>query len=299
MRIWDVLRDPYRRLIALGSRGLLNWMSDEKYCSLLYKSKLGESPNLRDPKTFNEKLQWLKLNDRNPIYTKMVDKYEMKNYISEKVGSQYVIPTIGIWNKFDDINFDSLPNEFVLKCTHDSGGVVIVRDKAKLNINNAKKIIFSSLKRNYYWLGREWPYKDVKPRIIAEQYLSSIDKDNVLEIKVFCFDGKAKIILVCQGAANGDERTNDYFDLEFNHIPVTGIYPTAKGVIEKPKQLDEVIRIAERLSFGIPQLRVDTYLVEDRIYVGETTFYHCSGLCPFQPKFYDEEFGKLISIPLK
>jgi len=170
-KIKKVLKNPWYLVITFAGRGWLNFLSDKMYLKLIYRAKLGKKLDLKNPKTFNEKLQWLKLYNRKPEYTKMVDKYEVKKYVADLIGEEYVIPTLGVWEKFDDIDFDSLPNQFVLKCTHDSGGLVICKDKSKLDIASAKSKIENSLKRNYYKYGREWPYKNVKPRIIAEKFM--------------------------------------------------------------------------------------------------------------------------------
>ena len=174
-RVLRVLKEPKRILFYLESKGFFNFLSDEKYLKFFYKLNMGKKLNLENPKTFNEKLQWLKLYDRKDIYTTMVDKYEVKRYVTDLIGEEYIVKNFGVWDSFDEIDFDKLPNQFVLKCTHDSGGLVICRDKSKLDIEKAKQKINKSLNRNYFYNGREWPYKNVKPRIIAEEYLENIE----------------------------------------------------------------------------------------------------------------------------
>ena len=169
--IKNFLDNPGLLFILLGHRGWFHWMDDETYLKIAYRVKMGKKLNLDPPVTFNEKLQWLKLHNQNPEYSKMVDKYEAKNWITEKIGDEFIIPTLGVWDTFDEIDFDKLPNQFVLKCTHDSGGLVICKDKRTLDKAKAKKKIEASLKRNYFLVGREYPYKAVKPRIIAEKYM--------------------------------------------------------------------------------------------------------------------------------
>ena len=171
----------------LDSRGFFKFMSDEAYLKFMYKLKMKRKLNLSDPQTFNEKLQWLKIYDRKPEYTTMVDKYEAKKYVADIIGEEYIIPTLGVWDRFEDIDFDELPDQFVLKCTHDSGGLVICRDKSKLDLKAAKKKINKSLKRNYYWIGREWPYKNVRPRIIAEKFMTDPTSDDLQDYKFFFF----------------------------------------------------------------------------------------------------------------
>lgn len=279
------------------SMGWYNKMDDESFLKMAYKRKLGKTLNLEHPVTFNEKLQWLKLYDRKPEYTTMADKFEAKKYVERLIGKQYIVPTIGVWDKLDDINFDKLPVQFVLKSTHDSGGVVICKDKSEFNITLAKKKLSKSLKQNYFWTGREWPYKNLQPRIIAEEYLSSFGSTEAVEYKIFCFNGEPKLFLVCKGEGHGSNRTNDFYDVNFNHIPVTVTNPNAKEECKRPKEYEELITLAKKLSQNIPQLRVDFYVVNTKIYFGELTFFHDLGFCQFNPEKYDEEFGKFIVLP--
>lgn len=283
----------YRRLHSSYGKNL----PDEEYLKEIFKLKMGYELDLEHPKTYNEKLQWLKLYNRKPEYTRMVDKYEAKLYVAEKVGDRYIIPTIGTWDKFEDIEFDSLPNKFVLKTTHDSGGVVIVKDKTKFDIEEAKDKLGKSLERNYFWSNREWPYKNVKPRIIAEQFLE--DMDELVEYKMFCFNGEVKMILVCKGQAHGAGRTNDYCDLNLRRLPFTSLNPNSKGELPIPKEMPEILEIARKLSAGIPQLRVDTYVADGKIYFGELTFFHNSGMAFFDPPQWDEIIGEWITLPEK
>ena len=225
----------------------------------------------------------------------MVDKHEAKLYVEERMGKQYVIPTLGVYEGFDEIDFSSLPDRFVLKTTHDSGGVVICRDKSLFDIVAAKKKLTECLKHNYFWRNREWPYKNVKPRIIAEQFLE--DMDELVEYKMFCFSGKVKMVLVCKGQAHGAGRTNDYCDLSLERLPFTSLNPNSVGELPVPEQLPELISFAEKLSAGIPQLRVDTYLADGKIYFGEMTFFHNSGMAEFNPPEWDLILGEWITLP--
>lgn len=277
--------------------GLNKWMSDEDYLKKAFWLNMGYPLDLENPQTFNEKLQWLKLYDRKPIYTTMVDKYEAKKYVADVIGEEYIIPTLGVWDKFDDIDFSVLPDQFVLKCTHDSGGVVICRSKADLNLEEARKKINQSLKRNYYWQGREWPYKDVKPRIIAEEYLYSTTGEDLTEYKVFCFGGIPKMVLVCMGAAHGNGRTNDFCDLELHRFPFTTLNPNSMVELKKPEGYEKMLELAGKASDGIPVLRVDFYIVDGNTYLGELTFFHNSGLCAFDPKEWDQRLGDWINLP--
>lgn len=232
----------------------------------------------------------------------MVDKFEAKEYVKEKLGrgsEKYIIPTLGVWDNFDDIDFSKLPQQFVLKTTHDSGTVIVCKDKNSLDKNSAKRKIEKSLKKNYYLNGREWPYKNVKPRIIAEQLLNLDEKENV-EYKLFCFDGKVKIVLVCKGEAHKDgtgARINDFMDENFIRIPVRIINDISEKDPIKPDEFEELKKIAEVLSSGIPTLRVDFYIVDHHIYFGELTFFHNSGFNKFEPEEYDRLWGDYIQLP--
>ena len=277
----------------------LKFLPDKEFLSLIYRFKMKKSVNWGDPKSFNEKLQWLKLYDRKPEYTTMVDKYAVKKYVADIIGEEYIIPTLGVWNHFDEINFDKLPNQFVLKCTHDSGGIVICQDKSKLNLQAAKKRIEKCLNRNFYCSSREWPYKDVKPRIIAEEYLSMFEVGKeLIEYKFFCFNGEPRLVLICKGNPHGSGRTNDFYDMNFKHLPVTVTYPNAKERCTKPKEFNEMQDIARRLSSGIPHLRVDLYVANGKIYFGETTFFHDAGFCKFNPPEWDKYLGDMLVLPV-
>lgn len=284
----------------LSQLGFFDSMDDEKYLKKLYKIKLGKELNLDDPKTFCEKVQWLKLYDRNPDYIKMVDKYEVKKYVSDIIGNDYIIPTYGVWNSFDEIDFDVLPNQFILKCTHDSGGFVICKDKKTFNYDEARKKLSKYLKINYYFMGREWVYKDIKPRIIAEKYIDTLGKPDSVEYKLTCFDGRVGLITICRGIAHSsfDVRTNDNYDRDFNYLPFYAFYKNTKPT-KRPEQLDEIIEICEKLSSNIPQVRVDCYIIDGKVYFGEMTFYTWSGFIEFTPDEWDRKLGDMIKLPQK
>ena len=274
------------------------FLPDKAWIQLKYKMFFGRFCGLNNPQTYNEKLQWLKLYNRKPEYTQMVDKYEVKKYISDLIGEEYIIPTLGIWDRFEDIDFDKLPNQFVLKCTHDSGGLVICQDKSKLDIVAARKKINKSLNRNYYYMHREWPYKDVKPRIIAEQYMVDESGYELKDYKFFCFDGEVKALFIATDrCVEGEETKFDFFDADFNHLPFTNGHPNANREIKKPLSFDEMKALASKLSNGFPHLRVDFYDINGKIYFGELTFYHWSGLTPFVPEEWDYTFGSWIKLP--
>lgn len=284
-------------LQGLSTRGLLNWMPDKLYLKLLFEAKMGKKLDLKNPQTYSEKLQWLKLYDRKPIYTKMVDKCEAKKYVAERIGEEYIIPTLGVWEKFDDIDFETLPDRFVLKCTHDSGGLVICRDKSRLDLLAAREKIEKSLKTNYYWHCREWPYKDVKPRIIAETYMEDQETGELRDYKFFCFDGMVKALFIATERASATEETKfDFFDESYNHLPFTNGHPNASQLPEKPVNFEKMKELAAKLSEGIPHLRVDFYEVNGKVYFGELTFSHWSGMMPFEPEEWDYKFGQWITL---
>lgn len=286
-----------RVFLGLSSRKLLNWMPDKAYLKWKYAAIMNKKLDLKNPKTFNEKLQWLKLYDRKPIYTTMVDKYEVKKYVADRIGKEYIIPTLSVWEKFEDIDFDALPNQFVLKCTHDSGGLVICRDKEKLDQVAAKKKIERSLKRDFYMEHREWPYKNVKPRIIAEQYMEDEKTAELRDYKFFCFDGNVKALFIATDRQKqGEEVKFDFFNENFEHLDFRQGHPNASVYPEKPENFDKMCQLAGQLSKGFPQLRVDFYEVNGKIYFGELTFYHFAGLTPFNPEKWDEIFGSWIDL---
>lgn len=283
--------------LSLSHRGLLNWMSDKAYLKLAYWVRMGRRLNLRNSKLYSEKIQWLKLYDRKPEYTQMVDKYEAKKYVAERIGEEYIIPTLGVWDKFEDIDFDSLPNQFVLKCTHDSGGLAICQDKDTFDMEKAKKRIKGSLKTNYYYHGREWPYKNVKPRIIAEKYMEDKATCELRDYKFFCFDGQVKALFIATERGSATEETKfDFFDENFNHLPFTNGHPNAEKLPEKPVNFEKMKELASVLSKGIPHLRVDFYEADGRAYFGELTFSHWSGMMPFDPPKWDEILGSWIQL---
>lgn len=279
---------------------LMKLLPDIVYLKYYYKKRMGKKLNLRYPTTFNEKLQYLKLYDRDPRYIKMVDKIEAKKYVAEIIGESYIIPTIGEWDNPEDISMESLPNEFVLKCTHDSGSVIICRDKNTFDMTKARQELRNSMSINYYWLGREWPYKNIKPRIMAEPFLHDDKEEELKDYKFFCFDGNMKALFIAQDRQkDGEETKFDFFDRDFNHLPIINGHPNAKTVPEKPQNYELMISLAEKLSKGIPQLRVDFYEVNEQVLFGELTFSHWSGFVPFEPPEWDAKFGEWITLPKK
>lgn len=283
----------------------LRWMSDESYLKLIYFLRCRKTLHLDKPRTFTEKLQWLKINNRKPQFTTMVDKYRAKQFISEKVGEEHVVPSYGCWKKADDIDWNALPDKFVLKTNHDSGTVLICSDKKSFDANRAKSILQGKVEKNFYAGGREWPYKDVDPLIFAEQYLEDAELENdsgdewcgIAEYDFFCFDGKPKFVSFCHGdKTDSSKRFNDYYDMDFVKMNLTCGYSSCGHNHDKPKQFSEMVSIAKELSDGIPFLRVDMFICNDVVYVGEMTFFPWSGFMPFEPYEKDLEIAEMINV---
>jgi len=297
MNVFKYITSPWRIPLALQNHGLEWLVSDEMYIRCMYKEKFGRFPNLKNPQTFNEKLQWLKLNSRKSIYTNMVDKYEVKKYVANIIGEEFIVPTLGVWDKFDDIDFDILPNQFVLKCTHDSGSIIICKDKSKLDIQKAKAKIEKSLSTNYYLLGREWPYKNVRRRIIAEPYLEDSSTLELRDYKFYCFDGEIKCYAIHFDRST--EHHANYYDLDGNLLN-EGLMcapPIYEKNLEQPKEISQMIFLAHILSLENPFLRVDFYDVNGHVYFGELTFYPASGFVKFTSEQFDLELGQWLILP--
>ena len=271
---------------------------DKKYIEFLWKYRMGYSLDLDNPQTYNEKLQWLKLYNRKPEYTIMVDKYLVKDYVSKIIGEEHIIPTIGVWDRVEDIDFDSLPNQFVLKCTHDSGGLCICKDKSKLDTSQVKDELRVALSRDFYRYGREWPYKGVKPRILAEKYMVDESGYELKDYKFLCFNGEPRILYIASDRNHPTEDTKfDFFDIEFNHLPFKLGHPNSNKKFRKPASYDEMLILARKLSEGIPHVRVDFYEIYGKIYFGELTFYQDCGFARFDPNEWDYALGKMIHLP--
>ena len=280
--------------------GIKNLIPDKTYLSIKFRKHFGYWMDWDNPKTFNEKLQWLKVYDRQPWYVPFADKYEVKLIVEKIIGQEYVIPTYGVWNSFDEIDFNSLPQEFVLKCTHDSGSVIICKDKSNFNYESAREKLDKCLKFNSYLGGREWVYKDIKPRIIAEKYIKPSEGDDLKDFKFFCFDGVPKIMFIASNRfTKGVETTFDYFDMDFNHLSIINGHPNSPVTIEKPVTFDRMKELAGRLSQNFPHIRIDFYEVNDQIYFGEYTFYHFGGAMNFEPSIWDERIGSWLNLPAK
>ena len=280
---------------------LWRYLPDRLYLQVFYYNKMGTPLNLDNPITFNEKLQWLKLYDRRPEYSVMVDKYLAKEYVANIIGSQYIIPTLGVWDNVDDIDWNALPEKFVLKCTHDSGDLVICKDKSKLDIEKAKNKLRNGLKNNFWKVGSAWPYSNVKPRIIAEKFMISKAPDapnDLPDYKFFCFNGEPKYCQVIRDR-NLNE-TIDFYNMEWIHQDFVGLNPKCQNGLDPvpcPPHLDEMIKVCRKLAHNIPFVRVDLYVVDNKEYFGELTFYPASGIGHFTPDSWEQKLGALLTLP--
>lgn len=291
-----VLNRDYRFLIYAGF-GCYNRWDDERYLQKKFRAVMGRELNLDAPRTFNEKLQWLKLYDRKPEYTMMVDKYAVRAYIAEKLGDQYLIPLLGVWENPDDIDFDALPDQFVLKCNHNSGlGMCICRDKSKLNYDKVRKELRKGLAQDYYLTGREWPYKNVPRKIICEKFMTDESGTELKDYKVMCFGGEPYLIQIHRGRFGS--HTQDFYDSAWNKLQIVqGGIPMSDIYLEKPVFLDEMLDLSRILSAGLPQVRVDWYYANNQLYFGELTFFDASGYDDFYPDEVNYELGEKIILP--
>lgn len=289
------IRDPRLFLWFIWRKCSRLIKSDELYLKVYYRLRMREKLDLKNPITFNQKIQWLKIHNKDKKYRQLVDKYEVRKIIQEIIGNEYLIPLLGVWDRFDDIDFEKLPNEFVLKPNHISGSVVICRGKENFNFKKAKKILSKALKRNYYYAGRETPYKNVRARIIAEKYMVDESGEELKDYKFFCFNGVAKLLYIASERNKGRTKFN-FYDINFNPLPFTNAHGRSDRQFVKPENFDKMISLAEKLSAGFAHVRVDLYNVSGEIYFGEYTFHHMGGIFPFKPKEWDKRLGDMIEL---
>lgn len=299
-RILELLNNPLYGFVVLLRRISSLIKDDKTYLRLYYFFYMRKRLNLRVPKTYNEKINWLKLYDHNPLYTTLVDKLKAKDYVTEKIGATHVIKTLCVWKRAEDIEWDKLPNRFVLKTTQGGGnvGVIVCHDKAKLDTRKAVKNMNKALKQDLYATSREWPYKNVEPMIFAEDYMED-EHGELRDYKFFCFDGKCKMLFVGTERQTRKEPFFNFFDEEFNPLPIRQGHPVNPIVPEKPKGFQEMIGIAEQLSAGMPHVRIDLYVINGQVYFGEFTFYHFGGVVPFEPAKWDTIIGSWLRLPAK
>lgn len=278
---------------------VFNWLSDKAYIKLAFRIKLHKKIDLNNPITFNEKLQWIKLNDRKAIYSSLVDKYLVKEYVANIIGKEHIVKTLGIWDSVDEINYCDLPSKFVLKCTHDSGSTIVCKDKANFNREMAEKKLRKRMRMNLFYWGREWPYKDVKPRIIAEEYIEPDDGDELKDYKFFCFNGVMRCFKI-----DFDRFSNhgaNYYDASARLLPFGEKIcpPNFEKQIEIPKCINEMLEYAEKLAMVADFARVDFYTTKGKVYFGEITFFPAAGFGKFIPDEWDEKLGHWLTLTSK
>ena len=297
-KIKKVFHDPlyvyYKAKFVLGRR-YPKMFSDKFFLEGVYYLTFNKRLNLKNPQTFNEKLQWLKLYNRRPEYTTMVDKYAAKEYVARIIGEEHIIPTLGVWDSFDEIDFDSLPDQFVLKTTHDNGRVVVCRDKSRLDKDKAREILTKSLNNDFYLQGREWPYKNVPRRIIAEKFL--IEEGGLTDYKFTCFDGEVDNVMGCYERSSGETKFY-FFDKDWNLLRLNrrGKQAPEGFTMPKPKNVERMFEIASILSKGHPYVRVDMYNIDGHIYFGELTFFPDCGYDTNLLPETDKLFGERIKL---
>ncbi len=308
------MKSKYKRIIRSVSAKskLLNWVytnasniktkhlkkvSDEEFLIKRFKENTGRDLNLEAPRTFNEKLQWIKLYDHNPLYTKLVDKYKVREFVAETIGEEYLNDLLGVYESYDDIDFNELPDQFVLKCTHDCGSIIICKDKAQFDKEKAKHVLTKALKNNYFWVGREWPYKNVHPRIICERFLKDKSSEELTDYKFYCFNGTPKMLLII--TERGKSTKGNYYDMDFKPLPFTQEYPRSHKIINKPKNFELMKDLASKLADGIPEVRVDFYEVNGKVIFGEMTFFDSGGMAGFDPPEWDSIIGSWFTLPMK
>ncbi len=276
-KLSKVLGNPFCLYEHFANRAVFRLIPDWLHLRLMFRGTVGVWPDLDDPKTYNEKLQWLKIHDRNPLYNKLVDKFRVKQWVAGRIGGEHVAKTYAKWDNAEDIDISNLPDQFVLKTNHDCGGVAICRNRAEFDLEAAQKKLSSHLKINYYWRTREWPYKDVEPCVFAEEYLDSGATGDIPDYKVSCFGGVPRLIEVHLGRSA--EHTCDYFTPNWDPLPEIewADIPKSKNAIEKPSCLDEMLRLSSLLTKGFPQARADWYILGDRLLFGELTFFSDAG----------------------
>ena len=292
-----LLYDCNFRWLYLASFGKYDDWDDETFLKKAFKCYMNRELNLEAPRTFNEKLQWLKLYDRKPEYTMMVDKYAVRKYIADTIGEEYLIPLLGVWDNPDDIDFDALPNQFVLKCNHNSGlGMCICKDKSKLDIEKVKAGLRKGMQQDYYLTSREWPYKNVSRKIVCEEYMEDRQAHELIDYKFMCFNGAVKCSFTCSERFTESGLKVTFFDKDWNIMPFERHYPASKNLPKKPINYDKMIQFSEQLSQGIPFVRVDFYEINGQLFFGELTFYPGSGFEEFTPEEWDYKLGDFLKL---
>lgn len=303
-KLAKAIHNPWLVYSYAAGKGLTDWVPDGPHLKAMYRASIGKRLSLDNPVTFNEKLQWLKIHDRNPLYTTLVDKYRVKQWVADRIGSEHVTRTYAMWERAEDIDISGLPDRFVLKTNHDCGGVVICRNRAAFDLVAAKEKLAEHLKRNYFWRTREWPYKDVKPCVFAEEYLH-LDEGTVLDpskgmvdYKFYCFSGEPMFLYVSQGFENHETTRLSFINMDWSPTPFSREdYEPLEVLPDQPACFNEMAGIARRLSRGIPFVRVDLFIYEGKPRFSEMTFCPCAGFMKFVPREYDRIVGDMLTLP--
>lgn len=303
-RLAKAIHNPWSVYVYAAGKGFTNWVPDEPHLKAMYRGTIGSKLNLANPVTFNEKLQWLKIHDHNPLYTTLVDKYRVKQWVADRIGPEYVTGSYAMWERAEDIDISGLPDRFVLKTNHDCGGVVICRDRAAFDLGAAKEKLAEHLKTNYFWRTREWPYKDVKPCVFAEEYLH-LDEGTVLDpskgmvdYKFYCFSGEPMFLYVSQGLENHETTRLSFINMDWSPTPFSREdYESLEVLPDQPACFNEMADIARKLSKGIPFVRVDLFIYEGKPRFSEMTFCPCAGFMKFVPREYDRIVGDMLTLP--
>jgi len=295
--IHNYIKEPWRIVVSAKMKFFSRFVPDKLYLECKYREQMLTKLDWNNPRDYTQKIQWLKLHDFKPEYTQLVDKYLVKEYVAKRIGEQYVIPTYGVWDRPEDINFDDLPNQFVLKCNHDSSSVIICLDKKTFDKEAARKHLGYCLKRDFFYLGREYPYKHVKRKIIAEAYIEDSELHELRDYKFFTFNGEPKIVHIVSNRQNKEEETyGDFFDMDYNHIEMHMGHNFAPVLPEKPKNFEKMREFAKILSKGTKHLRVDFYEANGKLYFGELTFYQDAGWVKIEPYSWNVKLGNWISM---
>lgn len=286
--------NPFQ-IVAIAAVMGRRFLPDRLYLKIIFRGRVGYTPNFNRPQTFNEKLNWLKLYGRRDVYTTMADKYEVKEFVAKKIGEEYVVENYLVVDHWDAIDFKKLPNQFVIKGTHDSGGAFVCRDKESFDFEAVRQQVEKNLKRNYFYPNREWPYKNIKPRIIIDRFLDDQTGKELRDYKFWCFNGKP-VYMYC--TIKGDNVYENFYDMEFNPVMINHGFPRHTPEFEKPSQFELMKELAEKLSKDVPFVRVDFFQVDERVFFGEFTFYDWAGLRPFE-RDWDFRLGQLLKLPAR
>lgn len=295
--IFKMICDSDYRFYIESCYGMHNKMEDRKFLERKFQAVFHKKLDLQNPQSINEKIQWLKLYNRNPLYTQYVDKFLVREYVKDTIGEEYLIPLLGVWENAEDIDFDKLPNQFVLKCNHNSGlGMYICKDRNRMNYSKVISALKKGLKQDYYLTNREWPYKNVPRKVIAEKYMVDESGYELKDYKFYCFNGIVKLVMINSDRMTENETTALYFDEKYNKLNFEWGYKNSDTIPPKPEKFELMKTLAEKLSENIPHVRVDFYQTPEGVYFGEMTFFDGSGFDKINPVEWDYTLGSWIDL---